>query len=270
MKKVTAFIGTASKKATYQAVQEFEQQLKHYGDIDFETVFLSDYRLELCLGCKQCFVKGEQYCPLKDDDRDVLLQKMEQSDGVIFATPTYAFGVAARMKNVFDRLAFIDHRPRFFGKTSLAIVTQGFYGGRNVLKYLTFASERMGFHVAPGCCLTTLDPLTPRQQEHVTREMKKAAARFYRELLRPIPAPSLFKLLVFRFARTNVKSLRDQTQTSPADSQYYQAKGWLESDYYYPTSLGVSKRLAGHLFDVFARQWVKRQTGSVTSTAAVQ
>jgi hypothetical protein len=34
MKKVTAFIGTASKKATYQAVQEFEQQLKHYGDID--------------------------------------------------------------------------------------------------------------------------------------------------------------------------------------------------------------------------------------------
>jgi hypothetical protein len=46
-KKVTAFIGTASKKATYQAVQEFEQDLKQYGDIDFETVFLCDYRLEL-------------------------------------------------------------------------------------------------------------------------------------------------------------------------------------------------------------------------------
>jgi hypothetical protein len=44
---VTAFIGTASKKATYQAVQEFEQDLKQYGDIDFETVFLCDYRLEL-------------------------------------------------------------------------------------------------------------------------------------------------------------------------------------------------------------------------------
>jgi multimeric flavodoxin WrbA len=88
-------------------------------------VFVSDYRLQLCLGCKQCFVKGEAYCPLKDDDRDVLLQKMEQSDGIVFATPTYAFGVAARMKNLFDRLAFIDHRPRFFGKASIAIVTQG-------------------------------------------------------------------------------------------------------------------------------------------------
>jgi hypothetical protein len=61
MKKVTAFIGTASKKATYQAVQEFEQNLKHYGDIDFETAFLSEYRLELCWGCKQCFMKGEAY-----------------------------------------------------------------------------------------------------------------------------------------------------------------------------------------------------------------
>jgi multimeric flavodoxin WrbA len=256
MKKVTAFIGTASKKATYQAVQEFEQQLKRYGDIDFETVFLSDYRLEFCLGCKQCFLKGEASCPLKDDDRDVLLQKMEQSDGIVFATPTYAFGVAARMKNLFDRLAFLDHRPRFFGKTCLAIVTQGFHGGRDVLKYLNFASDRMGLHVAPGCCLTTLDPMTARQQQTLTREMKRAAARFYRELLRPNPAPSLFKLLLFRVSRTLVKSLGDQT--SP-DYQYYQAKGWLESDYYYPTSLGVIKRLAGHLFDVLARQRVKQQ-----------
>jgi multimeric flavodoxin WrbA len=128
MKKVTAFIGTASKKATYQAVQEFEQNLKQYGDIDFESVFLSDYHPELCWDCKQCFIKGEEYCPLTDD-RDVLLKKMEQSDGIIFATPTYAFQVAARMKNFFDRLAFIDHRPRFFGKTCTAIATQGFYEG---------------------------------------------------------------------------------------------------------------------------------------------
>ncbi len=57
MKKVIAFIGTQSKKATYQAVQEFEKNLKQYGDIEFEYVFLSDHRLELCRGCKLCFDK---------------------------------------------------------------------------------------------------------------------------------------------------------------------------------------------------------------------
>ena len=114
MKKVTAFIGTQTKKHTYQAVQEFEKNLGQCGEIDFEHVFLSDYHLEFCRGCKVCFDKGEEYCPLKDD-RDLLLEKMEQSDGVIFATPNYAFQLSARMKNFFDRTAFLDHRPRFFG-----------------------------------------------------------------------------------------------------------------------------------------------------------
>ena len=115
MKKVTAIIGTQTRKATYQAVQEFEKNLKQYGEIDFEYVFLSDYHLEFCRGCKLCFDRGEEYCPLKDD-RDVLLAKMEQSDGVIFATPNYAFQLSARMKNLFDRLAYIDHRPRFLAR----------------------------------------------------------------------------------------------------------------------------------------------------------
>ena len=138
MKKVTAFIGTQSKKATYQAVQEFEKNLKQCGEIDFEYVFLSDYHLEFCRGCKLCFNKGEEYCPLKDD-RDVLLEKIAHSDGIILATPNYAFQVSARMKNFLDRLAFIDHRPRFFGKTCTAIVIQGFYGGGDILKYLHFS-----------------------------------------------------------------------------------------------------------------------------------
>lgn len=59
MKKVTAFIGSQRKKSTYHAVQEFTENLKQYGDIDFEYVFLSDYHLEFCQGCKLCFVKGK-------------------------------------------------------------------------------------------------------------------------------------------------------------------------------------------------------------------
>jgi multimeric flavodoxin WrbA len=73
MKKVTAFIGSARKKSTYFAVQQFENNLKQYEDIDFEYVFLSDYNLGFCLGCCLCFNKGEVFCPLKDD-RDELLK----------------------------------------------------------------------------------------------------------------------------------------------------------------------------------------------------
>ena len=39
MKRVTAFIGSPRKRATYQAVQEFEKNLESYGEIEFEYVF---------------------------------------------------------------------------------------------------------------------------------------------------------------------------------------------------------------------------------------
>ncbi len=258
MKKVTAFIGTQSKKATYRAVQEFEKSLKQYGEIDFEWVFLSDYHLEFCRGCKLCFIKGEEYCPLKDD-RDVLLEKVEHSDGVIFATPNYAFQVSARMKNFFDRLAYIDHRPQFFGKICTAIVVQGFHGGNNILKYIYFASECMGFRVSKGCCATTLDPITHLQEERLTRKINKASARFYKQLVHPTPTPSLFKLMLFRFGRTFVKSCDQNLR----DYHYYKNKGWFESDYYYGTSLGPVKRLAGNLFDLMGRRVSKVMGGEV-------
>ena len=254
MKKVTAFIGTQTRKATYQAVQEFEKDLKQYGEIDFEYVFLSDYHLEFCRGCKLCFDKGEEYCPLKDD-RDVLLKKMEHSDGIIFATPNYAFQLSARMKNFFDRTAFIDHRPRFFGKTCTAIVTQGIGRGGDILKYLSFTGENLGFHVSKGCCINTLEPMTELQQKKLIQKVEKASARFYKELLRPTPPPSFFRLMMFRMTRLLIKFAGEKYR----DYHYYKEKGWFEADYYYPTSLGLPKKLAGYLFDFIGRQMVKRQ-----------
>jgi len=46
MKRVTAFIGSARKQATYEAVREFERNLNSYSEIEFEYVFLKDHQLE--------------------------------------------------------------------------------------------------------------------------------------------------------------------------------------------------------------------------------
>jgi multimeric flavodoxin WrbA len=254
MKKVTAFIGTQTKKHTYQAVQEFEKNLKQYGEVEFEYVFLNDYHLEFCRGCKVCFDKGEEYCPIKDD-RDLLLEKMEQSDGVIFATPNYAFQLSARMKNLFDRTAFIDHRPRFFGKTFTAIVTQGIGKGGDILKYLYFAGENLGFHVSKGCCINTLDPMTELQEKKLKQAVKETSARFYKELLRPTPPPSFFRLMMFRMSRPLIDAAGEKYR----DYHYYKEKGWFESDYYYLTSLGFPKKLAGYLFDFLGRRMAKKR-----------
>jgi hypothetical protein len=43
-----------------------------------------------------------------------------------------------------------------------------------------------------------------------------------------------------------------QAHPEMIDRQYYADKGWFESDYYYPTSLGVFKQAVGGLADRMA------------------
>lgn len=251
MKKVTAFIGNQQKHATFEAVCKFGDFLKTYGDIEFEYIFLKDYRLEYCRGCKVCFDKGEEYCSLKDD-RDVLIEKMIHSDGVIFATPNYAFHVSAPMKNLLDRLAYMFHRPRFFGKTFTAIVNQGIYGGNAIVKYLSSMGENLGFQVTKGCVLRTLEPRSEAAQQKITRQLKKASARFYKQLMRPkLPVPTLFRLMMFRMSRTSIKTMLDDKSR---DYRYYNEQGWFESNYYYPVSLGPLKKTAGRVFDFLGKR----------------
>ncbi len=117
----------------------------------------------MCRGCKNCFRKGEEFCPLKDD-RDVLIEKMMTSDGVVFATPNYSYQVSAIMKMFLDRLGFVFHRPRFFGKTFTSIVAQGIYGGSKIVKYLDFVGMGLGFNVVKGSCTTALDPMSEKER----------------------------------------------------------------------------------------------------------
>jgi multimeric flavodoxin WrbA len=161
MKKVTAFVGSAHKQNTYHAVVQFLNNLQTFGEVEYEIVTLSDYRLGICRGCGLCFEKGEEFCPLKDD-RDVLMEKINASDGVVFATPNYSFQVSGMMKAFLDRFGFAFHRPRYFGKAFTSIVTQGFGGGDKIVKYLDFVGSNLGFNTVQGTILTALGPRTEK------------------------------------------------------------------------------------------------------------
>jgi multimeric flavodoxin WrbA len=250
MKKVTAFVGSARKKHTYDAVVQFLSNLQSMGDIEVEIVRLSDYQIQVCRGCQVCFSKGEEYCPLKDD-RDVLIEKMMASDGVVFASPNYSFHVSAIMKIFLDRLGFAFHRPRFFGKTFTSIVAQGIYGGGKIVDYLDFVGNALGFNLVKGSCIMTLDPMTEKQQHKIDRVLAGQARRYYARLEKPgYPVPTLIDLMFFRMGRTKV---RLELDASFCDYTYYKDQGWFESDFYYPTRLGVLRKGAGKLFDsIFA------------------
>jgi multimeric flavodoxin WrbA len=253
--KITAFVGSPRKKHTYLAVEEFGGKLQALGEIDYEIVHLSDYRIDTCKGCIACFDKGEERCPLKDDDWNLLLEKVNNSDGVVFASPNYAFHVSAIMKTFLDRFGFCFHRPRFFGKTFTCIVAQGIYGGNTIVKYFNFIGNALGFNVVKGVCIRTLEPMTEKAQRNIDNILDRQSRRFYARLRKnAYPTPSIFALAIFRMSRS---SMRAQLDESYRDYVYYREQGWFESDFYYPVALNPVTKMAGILVDMLATRMAR-------------
>jgi multimeric flavodoxin WrbA len=254
MKSVTAFVGSARRNGvTYRATRRFLDDLQSLGDVRSEIVFLNEYDLQFCRGCKACFLQGEDFCPLHDD-RDALIQKMTTSDGVVLASPVYSFQVSALMKAFLDRLGFAFHRPRFHGRAFTSIVIEGLYGGSDVVKYLDFVGGGLGFNVVKGSRIvcrknpnTALEPMMEEERRRMEDALARQSRRFHERLSGPtFPTPSWFQLLAFRMART---SIRLELGEEYRDHAYYREQGWFDSDFYYPTKLGPLKRAAGALFD---------------------
>ncbi|MHB0875868.1 MAG: flavodoxin family protein [Anaerolineae bacterium] len=247
MKRITAFVGSAGKRHTHGAVVQFMSNLQTLSDVEYEIVALSDYKLQPCRGCRACFEKGQEFCPLKDD-WGLLFEKIMASDGVVLASPNYAFQVSAIMKTFLDRFGFVFHRPRFFGKAFTSIVTQGIYGGNDIRKYLDFVGKGLGFNTVKGCVLMTLEPMTEKAQQKADKALVSQSRRFHEQLAKPAyPSPTLFWLMAFRMGRTRIQQMLDDRSL---DYRYYRDNGWFKSDYYYPTHLNPLKKVAGSLFDL--------------------
>ena len=135
MKRVTAFVGSARRKHTDEAVSRFFAHLEALGGVDCEVVMLSDYALETCRGCKLCFERGEEVCPLKDD-RDVVISKIESSDAVILASPNHTMNVNWRMKNFIDRTYSLWHDRKLSGKYVVTVAVNGDTGADRALETL--------------------------------------------------------------------------------------------------------------------------------------
>jgi multimeric flavodoxin WrbA len=192
--------------------------LQAFGNVEYEIISLCDYNIGVCKGCKLCLDKGEELCPSKDD-RDILIEKMNNPDGIIFASPNYSFNVSGLMKVFLDRIGFIFHRPRFFGKAFTSIVVQGVYRGDKITDYFNFIGKSLGFNLVKGCCLNSFEPVTEKEQKKTDIILEKQSKKFYSALIKKeYPVPTFFQLMIFRMARTSMNLLLNERWR---DYKYY-------------------------------------------------
>lgn len=232
------------------------------GACECERINMRELQISPCTGCALCLDRGESACRFYGDPASMILEKMMWADGIVTVTPNYALQVPALLKNAYDRLAYVFHRPRMFDKVSLAIVVQGVYGGKKIVQYIDELMSFWGCGTVKGAVVvgglrqnSTLPQAAIAKNESVISD---AANRLLQALQHPRrKQPSFFRLAIFRMTRTSMQYSAD---TLAADKQYYSDRGWFQSPYYSEIRLDPVRKAFGALIDLMMKRMFAKQS----------
>ncbi|PKM94690.1 MAG: flavodoxin family protein [Firmicutes bacterium HGW-Firmicutes-1] len=249
--KVLVLMGSPRKKDGYHICEQMKDQLNQNEKVEFEYVFLKALNVEECRGCDQCFQKGEAYCPMQDDIKQ-LKEKLVHADGIIFVSPVYAYQVTGTFKKVIDRLAYLFHRPELVGKPALTVVTTGGGGSKAVTKYLKMTACGWGCNLVGKIEVISSMYFEDNEKNSFyrlkyyyksTQKINTATMKFLATIKsNTLPSPSFYNIYMFN-------GLKSKTLTSQADYKFWESRGWLEANYYYEGKLNPLKRLFGYFLD---------------------
>jgi len=234
--KITAICGSPRKGNSYSVLKSIKN---HYPDIDVKIIMLGKADIKMCKGCYGCVLKGERFCPLKDD-RDMIVKQMLDADGVIFASPTYAAQVPGILKNFIDRIGYLAHRPVFFDKFAMAISTGAGYGIDETSKYISKMFSGFGYNVVPSVELQVLpkkmmsEKRKAENQHKIFNAFEKFTAAVHKG---ERDTPSVGLVVVFNIFKSVSMAFKEVYR---ADYEYYKNK----TDYYYDTKIPFYKKWA--------------------------
>ncbi|MHA2224572.1 MAG: flavodoxin family protein [Candidatus Hodarchaeales archaeon] len=243
---ILIILGARKNGNTYSTSFTMIQEMKKLGSVNSEFLFLRDYELKFCLGCRTCFDKGEASCPRKDDLLSIV-DKIKKADGVIFASPVFVSDVSGEMKTLIDRMAYLTHRPTFFDKCSFIVTTTYAAGNKHARDTLGAATFAWGFHHVSslGLKIPTVNGSPDLTKHH--KQIKKAAKKFYTAIdKQQFKSPSFLSLAVFK--------VQQHANSNPKYKETLDYSYWKTNGYSNPER---------HFFVDVKANWIKRITANL-------
>lgn len=113
MKKILVINGSYREGGiTDQILNHFENAANDAG-IPIETVVLRNFSIEFCTNCRSCTQEPGRKpgkCML-EDDMNQLIQKIEDADFYVFASPTNMYSATALFRRFLERLVVYGYWP---------------------------------------------------------------------------------------------------------------------------------------------------------------
>ena len=115
------FISSSPRKERSQTLILAKEVLRGFqGSVEPEIIYLCDYKIGFCNHCENCHRQIMQ-CPIEDNAK-VILDKMLDADGIVFASPNYIDQVTSSMKALWERASHFIHCRRLLGKYVAGVV----------------------------------------------------------------------------------------------------------------------------------------------------
>lgn len=222
--------------------------------VSFETIHLAEKGIQYCHGCRVCFDKGETFCPYWEEIAPIKAA-MQAVDVWILASPVYVDDISGLMKTFLDRMAHVNHRPEFAGKSAYLITTSGTgssgHAARTMANTLrTWGVTIIGQRDFVAGALSTSEQISERYAKFITGAAMKIvdAGREGRAF-----QPSFISLIFF----TVQQRLWNRKKDNSYDHHYWESKGWLKPGvtYYIPHRTNpvsqYTARLAGSIISLF-------------------
>ncbi len=164
--------------ATAQILNEMCQQLNQYRDIEVEMVHVADLKFKHCIGCGTCYKTGK--C-IYNDDIKKLSMKIEEADGIILGSPTYASNVSGQMKVIIDRGHFVIEQL-LKDKYAISVATYENYGGKDAAKVLNKLLSYSGAKISSIITSRIEFNSNPLENTKLKRNTEKAVKQLHKDI----------------------------------------------------------------------------------------
>lgn len=225
-KKVIAINSSKRKKNTYGILRKLQEELKKE-QVEVEVIDLFDYDIKECYGCEQCLRKGK--CHI-NDDMDLLMDKLKNSDGIIIGTPVYMGGLSGKLKVFIDRTCKWFHRPELVGVPGLIVATTAASGLKDTFKSLDKLLIQWGAFPTGSIGRTASNSKNPIRYEEYKNFLNHLSMK------KEDYKPTLNQLMMFQIQKVLATKILD------LDKEYWQEKNWTNNNYFFTCKISQVKK----------------------------
>lgn len=221
--KTVIIHGQSHQGSTYQIAHTLGEKLGG----ECKEFFLPREFDKFCVGCNQCFMKGEENCPHYEALLP-LTKAMDEADVIILASPVYVYHATGAMKAFLDHYGYrwMVHRPEasMFRKQGVCISTAAGAGLRSTNKdmadSLFFWGAGKIYRYGKAVGAIEWKGVNEKKRASIEKATDALANKIRKRYGRVKPG---IKTRVWFFAM----HLMQRKGFNEADARYWKEKGWM-------------------------------------------